>query len=122
MSIESSTGHVPQWDIADRMRKALRDKGIAVQEMADYLDVGRNTVSNWINGHTNPPGASVRLWAMRCGVPFEWLRDGVETSEPTPDGGVPNPRKGRVLRLPKVNQRSRFVPLAPGVNLLPVAV
>ena len=85
---ENPTVHIPRWDLADRMRKALRDADVPVQEMADYLEVGRNTVSNWINGHNPPPRAALRLWAMRCGVPYEWLRDGTEGSPFSPDGGV----------------------------------
>jgi len=72
-----STDTVPQWDIADRMRKALREADVGVQEMADYLGVARNTVSTWINGRNRPSGAVQRLWAMRTGVPFGWLADGV---------------------------------------------
>lgn len=119
---ESPAGHVPQWDMADRMRKALRDAGVGVQEMADYLDVGRNTVSNWINGHNPPPGPAVRLWAMRCGVPLEWLKDGIETSTPTPGGGLSNPRKGRAARhARRVNRRSSLAPSVTMGHLSPIA-
>lgn len=68
---------VPQWDLADRMRKALREADIGVQEMADYLGVARNTVSTWINGRIIPGAQTQRLWALRCGVPYEWIRDGL---------------------------------------------
>jgi transcriptional regulator with XRE-family HTH domain len=64
---------IPEWDTADRMRKALREAGIGVQEIADYLGVARNTVSTWINGRIEPSTQTLRLWALRCGVPFEWL-------------------------------------------------
>lgn len=37
-------GPIPEWDLADRMRKSLRHSGVGVQEMADYLGVARNTV------------------------------------------------------------------------------
>ena len=75
---------VPAFDLADRMRKALRESDVSVQEMAEYLEVGRNTVSRWINGHIEPSGAVVRLWALRTGVPYSWLRDG--TTNPRQDG------------------------------------
>lgn len=71
-----TTVHVPVWDLADRMRKSLREANIGVIEMASYLEVNRNTVGTWLNGHNRPSPATMRLWAMRCGVPFEWLRDG----------------------------------------------
>lgn len=73
MSEAQTAAAVPEWNLADRMRKALQVSGIGVQEMADYLGVARNTVSTWINGRNRPSPAAVRLWAMRCGVPYEWL-------------------------------------------------
>lgn len=80
MSIESATRTYSAAelapDLADRMRKALRLSGIGVQEMADYLDVARGTVGTWINGRITPSSQTVRLWALRTGVPYEWLRDG----------------------------------------------
>jgi transcriptional regulator with XRE-family HTH domain len=63
----------PAWDTADRMRKALRHADMGVQEMADYLGVARNTVSTWVNGRIRPSKQTLRLWALRCGVPLEWL-------------------------------------------------
>jgi transcriptional regulator with XRE-family HTH domain len=76
MSTES-VGVVPTFDQADRMRRALRTSGVGVQEIADYLGVRRNTVSNWINGRVNPSTQTMRLWALRCGVPYEWLTTGM---------------------------------------------
>jgi transcriptional regulator with XRE-family HTH domain len=76
MSTDVTSVGVPDWDLADRMRKALRVSGVSAIEMSAYLGVSRNTISNWINGHTPPPTMSVRLWALRTGVPYEWLRGG----------------------------------------------
>lgn len=67
---------IPRWDLADRMRKALRYAGIAPWQMAAYLGVGRNTVSTWMNGRIRPSVQSQRLWALRCGVSYEWLSAG----------------------------------------------
>src|SRR5687768_1609876 len=78
---------VPSWDLADRMRKSLREADLGVQAMADYLDVARNTVSTWINGHITPSKQTLRLWSLRCGVPLEWLEHGIEDSgDIEPDG------------------------------------
>ena len=76
-----TAARVPEWDLADRMRKSLREADIGVTEMAAYLEVGRNTVGTWINGHNRPSTATLRLWALRCGVPYEWLR-GADSSTP----------------------------------------
>lgn len=65
---------LPSWDTADRMRKALRHSDVGVGEMADYLGVAPNTVSTWINGRIRPSKQTLRLWALRCGVPLEWLQ------------------------------------------------
>lgn len=72
----------PAWDLADRMRKALRHSGLGVSEMADYLGVGRNTVSTWINGWISPSTQTLRLWAIRCDVSFDWLRSGADIRRP----------------------------------------
>ena len=68
---------VPEFTQGDRMRLALRDSGTSVQAMADYLDVGRSTVSTWLNGRIRPGKQTLRLWALHTGVPLEWLETGV---------------------------------------------
>jgi transcriptional regulator with XRE-family HTH domain len=55
------------------MRKALRESRLGVADMADYLGVSRTSVSNWINGRISPSVQTLRLWALRTGVRFEWL-------------------------------------------------
>lgn len=62
---------IPQFQQYHRLRLALEVEDIGVQEMADYLGVERNSVSRWINGRTQPSKQTLRLWAMRTGVPLE---------------------------------------------------
>jgi transcriptional regulator with XRE-family HTH domain len=83
MTEQTASPRVPAWDVADRMRKGLREADLSIQEIADYLGVARNTVSTWINGHIQPSTQTLRLWAMRCGTPYEWLAYG------TPEIHVP---------------------------------
>lgn len=90
MSTDPNTSHMPAFDLADRLRKALRVSDVSVQDMADYLEVGRNTIGRYINGHTQPSGAVVRLWALRTGVPYGWLRDGEQMSPRPGDPGGGN--------------------------------
>lgn len=73
MTEQQDAPAVPSWDLADRMRKSLRHADVGVQDMADYLGVARNTVSTWINGRIEPSLQTLRLWALRCGVNYEWL-------------------------------------------------
>lgn len=79
---------VPEFDLPDRMRKALRAAGMTVQEMADYLGVARNTASNWINGKNPPSKQTQRLWALRTGVSFDWLQTGENPHQLVADEGV----------------------------------
>lgn len=83
----AQTTGVPQWDVADRMRKALREAGAGVQDIADYMKVSRNTVSSWINGRSRPDVRTLRVWALYCGVPYEWLAKGKEDRDPRPGPG-----------------------------------
>jgi transcriptional regulator with XRE-family HTH domain len=84
MSEAAGTPAVPEWDVADRLRKSLRVAGIGVAEMADYLGVSRTSVSNWINGRIAPSIQTLRLWALRCGVSYPWLLSG--EAQPLPFG------------------------------------
>ncbi len=79
---------VPEFDLADRMRKSLRHGGVTVAEMADYLGVSRQSVGNWIGGRIEPDIRTLRLWALRAGVPYPWLCHG------TLDPCVLGPRAG----------------------------
>lgn len=76
-----------EFDLADRMRRALRISGLGVQEMAEYLGVARTSVSNWINGRIVPSRQTLRLWSIRTGVPLEWLEAG--RAPVSPDDGGP---------------------------------
>jgi len=78
------TDTVPEWDLADRMRKALRESGTGVQDIADYLGVARNTVSTWINGRIAPSTQTLRLWALRTGVDYDWLCHGTASGPAVP--------------------------------------
>jgi len=89
MTVSTISGYrIPQWDIYDRMTKSLKESGMSVQEVADYYDVHRNTVSGWLHGRIKPDTRTLRLWAVMTGVPYEWLKDGTEPPGPQdPDGG-----------------------------------
>jgi transcriptional regulator with XRE-family HTH domain len=65
----------PQFDTADALRKSLRHANVKVQDMADALGVTRFTVSNWINGNNQPNEATLRQWAAKTGVDFDWLKN-----------------------------------------------
>lgn len=70
---------------ADRLTKALSFAGITQQEIADDLNVSRQTIGNYISGRTRPSRAVIMAWAMRTGVPLEWIETGELPAEPTTD-------------------------------------
>ena len=76
MSIAPISHELLRFSQGDRLRKSLQLADISSQEMADYLEVSRNTVSRWINDEREPNRSFIRLWAMRTGVPLEWIETG----------------------------------------------
>lgn len=76
-----------QFTQSDRLDKALRLSGVTGREMADYLGITPSTVSRYINGKADVPLQTVRLWALRTGVPFRWLQTGETPAGDDPDGG-----------------------------------
>lgn len=80
MSAQTHEAGIPQWDLADRLAKALRTAGVGHGEMAEHLGVSRNTVGNYTAGRRTPNLATLRVWALRTGVPLEWLQTGQVTA------------------------------------------
>ncbi|MGO3021921.1 MAG: helix-turn-helix domain-containing protein [Brevibacterium sp.] len=84
---DSNLAQLLEFNQADRMTKSLSVSGVSVQAMADTLGVSRNTVSNWINGRTQPQRRTdLATWAMRTGVPIEWIETGELKNPPEPGG------------------------------------
>lgn len=70
-----------EFDLVDRLQKSLRVSGYSVAEMAEFFDMNRNSIGNWINGRVTPDTRTLRLWAMRTGVPYEWLCPRLESNQ-----------------------------------------
>lgn len=74
--VGTTTTTVPVFGLRHRLSLALDHADVSVQEMADELGLSRNTVGNYLAGRTRPHKAVLRVWALRCGVPYEWLVSG----------------------------------------------
>lgn len=72
---------IPQWTLGWRLQRALNHAGMQTDQMATELGVSRATVSRWLNDHGAAPKiAYLKVWALRCGVPLEWLLTGRDPS------------------------------------------
>lgn len=81
---------IPPWTLGWRLQRALSWADISAEEISVELEVHRSTVSRWMNDRGAPPRALfVKEWALRCGVPYDWLAFGIEPQD-GPDGGAVN--------------------------------
>lgn len=99
MSLNVSTDSRYDFDTADRIRRAMRVADVSVQELAEALEVNRNTIGNWINGRRSPKRRDLAAIALRTGFSIEWLETG-KTPDPEPDGGLSESRLSESNRRP----------------------
>ncbi len=74
--------------LPDRLAKALDVANVSSIEMADYLGVSRTTISNYTSGRTPVKKQTLRLWAMRTGIPLVWIETGEFGDDDPGDGGI----------------------------------
>lgn len=74
---------VPEWTLSWRLQRAMVHAGLQIEDMTRELGVSRSTVSRWLNERGAPPRISyLKVWALRCGVPLEWLLNGADVRTP----------------------------------------
>jgi transcriptional regulator with XRE-family HTH domain len=89
MSIQPVT--IPQFDIADRLRKAREVSGYSQEELAETMGIARSTVSNYEAGVTTHHRRIVmQTWAWATSVPVEWLMYGVTPETPGDQASKPS--------------------------------
>lgn len=84
--LTTESGRIPSWTLGDRMAKSLKSAKVTREAMAAYLDVSLGTVSTWTGDRIRPSKQTLRLWALRTGVPLEWLQTGQTHESPHPAG------------------------------------
>ena len=75
------------WDVADRLRKSREAAGLEQVELAERIEVSRQTVGNYENRRVQPQKTTIMLWALVTGVPVQWLRTGVWPEDSRGDTG-----------------------------------
>lgn len=120
-----STGTVPEWTLADRLRKARESTGLDQSEFAERVGISRTSVGNAERGDKTPRRITVRMWAIATGVDLHWLETGQAPAEPGPDGGEraqrdSNPQPSDWEFVSRIAARKRQLEGA-GLASLPVA-
>lgn len=88
----SPAGTIPEWTLGDRLRKAREHAGLNQMQMAKEIGIHRASVVNYEIGRTKPSRPVILSWALRCGVPFEWLSNGhVSPGQGGPGSGISFP-------------------------------
>lgn len=82
-----TAGFIPQWTLADRLRKARESTGLGIVEFAEKVGISRGTVNNAEHGKREPSTPTIKMWALATGVDYNWLLTG-ETPPPGTGEGV----------------------------------
>jgi transcriptional regulator with XRE-family HTH domain len=83
---------VPQFVLPDRLRKAREVAQLRQADLAEYTGMSRAAIASYEQGTVQPRLGVLRLWAMRTGVPLDWLRYGDQGFSGDP-GGASAPTK-----------------------------
>lgn len=58
------------------MSERIEDKWIGLEEAADYMDVTKDTVRNWIKKTDIPAHKIGKLWKFKKSEIDEWIKSG----------------------------------------------
>jgi transcriptional regulator with XRE-family HTH domain len=93
-----ATALVPEWTLGWRLQRALAHAEISTPDMADKLNVTRQTVRRWASDQIVPKPIYVKEWALICGVPYRWLAYGEMPTQN--DGNRTSPQLSPVVNNP----------------------
>ena len=58
------------------MNERIEDKWIGLEEAAEYMDVTKDTVRNWIKKTDTPAHKIGKLWKFKKSEIDEWIKSG----------------------------------------------
>ena len=67
---------VPEWTLADRLRKARDLAGYSQAELANVTGISRQSINRYETGRAVPDRPKLLAWATACHVEYEWLTGG----------------------------------------------
>ena len=88
---QNSDGFIPQWTVADRIRKVREVKGLKQAELADLIGFSRATLANVEQGARKPRRGELLAIAFATGVDLAWLESGKTPAEKPSGGGSVGP-------------------------------
>ena len=81
-----SNERIPQFTRGDRLRKARSLTGLNTRDFAHEIGVSHGTITNAEKDKPVRP-ITLKQWAVRTGVPVEWLEHGIDPRTGGDDGG-----------------------------------
>lgn len=78
------TPEMLEFDLADRIRKAMRVAGLDQTELGALVGVTGSAISTWTRGRHDPAPKYLERIASATGVPLPWLTNGPTHRQPTP--------------------------------------
>lgn len=80
-------GQVPNWTIADRVRKAREFAGLKQLELAESVGMARTSLARIEQGKSSPRRTTLIAISFATGVSLEWLENGETPAPDSPGGG-----------------------------------
>lgn len=77
-------GTIPEWTLADRLRKARTLTGLNTADFAEVLGVSQKTVNNAESDKHGVRKIVLNAWSVATGVSVEWLETGIAKPDPPP--------------------------------------
>ena len=79
---------IPEWTLGWRLQRSLAHGGVSIDDMAAELGVSRQSISRWLNARAVPRIGYLKLWALKTGVPLDWLISGESDFRHGGAGGI----------------------------------
>ncbi|WP_313673304.1 helix-turn-helix transcriptional regulator [Mycolicibacterium sp.] len=89
MTTAFDQGQIPSFEMRHRLQLAREYAGLSRSQLANRMEISRNSVLNGETGRTVPRKIVLNAWAMACGVPVSWLLTGEPPADhPGPPSGL----------------------------------
>lgn len=81
------SGKIPQWTVADRVRKARESAGLKQNDLSELLGMARTSLARIEQGKSDPRRTTLIGIAFATNVDLNWLETGKTPGGDMPTGG-----------------------------------